>query len=338
MTYKEVRNAAKGHACLCYACPVCNGIACSNIIPGPGAKGSGKSASRNYSAWQDIYLNMDTISRERPVDTSFSLFGHSFAYPIFAAPMGAVEEHFSTELTQEQYDNLLIAGCKRAGIMAFTGDGLRDENFPISCDAIRRNGFGVPTIKPWSKERVFARIDLAKDAGAKVLCMDIDGSGLPFLKNMNPPSGTKTVEELREIIEYAGVPFIIKGIMTVQGALKAREAGASGIIVSNHGGRVLDQTPATAWVLPQISDAVGKTMTVMVDGGIRTGLDVFKALALGADAVLIGRPFAACIYGAGVQGIEAYVQQLGAELRDAMQMCGPRKLQDINRGHIWCSK
>ena len=78
--------------------------------------------------------------------------------------------------------------------------------------------------------------------------------------------------------------------MTVNGAKKALEAGASGIVVSNHGGRVLDQCPATAEVLPAIADAVGGKMTILVDGGIRTGMDVFKALALGADAVLIGRP------------------------------------------------
>lgn len=122
------------------------------------------------------------------------------------------------------------------------------------------------------------------------MCMDIDASGLPFLKNMTPPSGTKSVAELKEIMDYAGIPFLLKGIMTVRGAEKAREAGAAGIIVSNHGGRVLDQVPATAKVLPAIAKAVGDSMTILVDGGIRTGLDVFKALALGADAVLIGPP------------------------------------------------
>ena len=73
MTYQEVRNAAKGHTGLCKACPVCNGVACSSVIPGPGSKDSGKSAKRNYDAWQEIYLNMDTISQEREIDTSFDL-------------------------------------------------------------------------------------------------------------------------------------------------------------------------------------------------------------------------------------------------------------------------
>ena len=115
----------------------------------------------------------------------------------------------------------------------------------------------------------------------------------------------------------------------------ALDAGAAGIIVSNHGGRVLDDTPATAWVLPQIAKTVGDNMMVLVDGGIRTGLDIFKAIALGADAVLIGRPFAACIYGAGTNGIAAYISQLEAELSDTMRMCGPRRLSEISREHIW---
>lgn len=115
-----------------------------------------------------------------------------------------------------------------------------------------------------------------------------------FPENMTPPAGSKTVEELKEIISYAGVPFILKGIMTVNGAKKALEAGAAAIVVSNHGGRVLDQCPATAEVLPEIVEAVGGKMTILVDGGIRSGMDVFKALALGADGVLIGRPFSKC--------------------------------------------
>ena len=87
--------------------------------------------------------------------------------------------------------------------------------------------------------------------------------------------------ELREIIEYIKVPFILKGVMTVKGAQKALEAGAAGIVVSNHGGRVQDGVPATAQVLPAIADAVKGQMTILVDGGIRTGVDVCKALALG---------------------------------------------------------
>lgn len=108
---------------------------------------------------------------------------------------------------------------------------------------------------------------------------------------MTPPAGSKSVQELSEIIRYAGMPFIVKGIMTVRGAQKAAEAGAAAIIVSNHGGRVLGQTPASAEVLPEIADAVGGSMKILVDGGIRHRHGRVQGAALGADAVLIGRPF-----------------------------------------------
>ena len=164
--------------------------------------------------------------------------------------------------------------------------------------------------------------------------MDIDAAGLPFLKNMTPPAGSKTVEEMAEIIRLAGVPFIVKGVMTVKGALKAKEAGASAIVVSNHGGRVLDQCPATAEVLEEIVKAVDGSMKVFVDGGIRSGTDVFKALALGADGVLICRPFVTAVYGGGTDGVKTYVKKIGTELKDTMQMCGAHSLEEITRDMV----
>lgn len=118
--------------------------------------------------------------------------------------------------------------------------------------------------------------------------------------------------------------------MTVKGALKAKEAGAAGIIVSNHGGRVLDQCPATAEVLPEIVEALkGSGMKIIVDGGIRTGVDVFKALAMGADAVVIARPFVTAVYGGGAEGVQAYVNKIAGELEDTMSMCGAFTLDEI---------
>jgi isopentenyl diphosphate isomerase/L-lactate dehydrogenase-like FMN-dependent dehydrogenase len=87
--------------------------------------------------------------------------------------------------------------------------------------------------------------------------------------------------------------------------------------------------------LPAIADAVGDKMTILVDGGIRTGMDVFKALALGADAVLIGRPFVNMVYGGGAEGVQVYVNKLKAELEDTMAMCGAHKLSDIKRSMIF---
>ncbi|MGN1275947.1 MAG: alpha-hydroxy-acid oxidizing protein, partial [Floccifex sp.] len=309
----------------CFSCPVCNGKACSNHIPGPGAKGSGQGAIRNYEAWQKYDLNMDTIVENKKVDTTFTVFNHTFQYPIFAGPVGAVNNHYGDSFNDVSYNEVLIRGCRQAGILGFTGDGINPDIMVNSCQIIKENhGMGIPTIKPWHKDVYFEKLQLALQSGAIAIAMDIDASGLPFLKNAYPPAGRKSVEELKEIIDATPVPFIVKGIMSVKGALKAKEAGASAIVVSNHGGRVLDGTPATADVLEDIVKAVNHSMSVFVDGGIRTGYDVFKALALGADGVLICRPFVNRIYGAKEEGIQIFVNRLGQELIDAMEMCGAK--------------
>ena len=158
---------------------------------------------------------------------------------------------------------------------------------------------------------------------------------IPFLKNLNPPAGSKTVEQLGEIVNAAGIPFIVKGIMTVSGAKKAFDAGASAIVVSNHGGRVLDQTPATAEVLERIVEWNQGRMKIFVDGGIRQGTDIFKALAMGADAVLIARPFVQVVYGGAEEGVKLYIEKLAAELSDTMAMCGAASIKDINRSMLY---
>ncbi len=337
MTQKEVLEQAR--TCLgnyCKGCQVCNGRACRNQIPGPGAKGVGDTAIRNYDKWKEIRVQMDTLCENRPVDTTCRVFGREFAYPFFAGPVGAVNLHYGEKYKDAAYNDILVSACAEAGIAAFTGDGTNPEVMEAATEAIRRSGgVGVPTVKPWSGAVVREKMELVRGCGAFAAAMDIDAAGLPFLKNMTPPAGSKTTAELAEIIRSAGVPFIVKGIMTVKGALKARDAGAAAIVVSNHGGRVLDQCPATAEVLPEIAEAVGDSMTVLVDGGIRCGTDIFKALALGADGVLICRPFVTAVYGGEKEGVAELVGRLGAELKDTMAMCGAHSLREITREMVW---
>ena len=336
MTYEEVLSNAK--TCIgefCKACPVCNGKACSNKVPGPGSKGSGTVAIRNYDKWQELCINMDTICENKPLDLTSEIFGRTFKYPIFAAPIGAMKLHYGDKYDDLEYNDILVSSCADAGIAAFTGDGTNPAVMEGAARAIKqKDGNGIPTVKPWDINTLKEKLAMIKDAGSFAVAMDIDAAGLPFLKNLTPPAGSKTVEELREIVKEAEVPFIIKGIMTVKGALKAKEAGAAAIVVSNHGGRVLDQCPATAEVLAEIADAVGNDLKILVDGGIRSGVDIFKALALGADAVLIGRPFVTAVYGGGAEGVAAYTAKLAAELEDTMAMCGAHSLSEISRDMV----
>ena len=278
---------------------------------------------------------MDTLTENKPIDTSIDLFGEKFKYPFFAGPIGAVNLHYGDKYDDMSYNNILVSSCAKYGILAFTGDGTNPEVMKSATTAIKAvNGLGVPTIKPWNIDTIKEKIKLVKDSGAIAVAMDIDAAGLPFLKNMNPPAGSKSVEELKEIIKISNLPFIVKGIMTVKGALKAKEAGAHAIVVSNHGGRVLDQCPATAEVLSEIVNAVGGSMKIFVDGGIRSGVDVFKALALGADGVLICRTFVTALYGGEEEGIKLYINKLASELEDTMAMCGAYSISEISRDMI----
>lgn len=336
MTYEELlKNAGSCIGSYCKACTVCNGVACKNNIPGPGAKGVGDTAIRNYQKWQEIRVNMDTLCINRPVDTKLELFGRTFEYPFFAGPAGAVNMHYSDKYSDMTYNDILVSACMENGIAAFTGDGTNPQVMESAAQAITRaNGQGIPTIKPWNLDTIKEKMKLAHQAGAFAVAMDVDAAGLPFLKNMTPPAGGKSVEELRSICEISKVPFIVKGIMTVKGAMKAKEAGAKAIVVSNHGGRVLDQCPSTAEVLSDIVEAAGKEMKILVDGGIRSGTDIFKALALGADGVLICRPFVTAVYGGEKEGVRIYIEKLAGELKDAMAMCGAFSLAEITRDMV----
>ncbi|MDO5476162.1 MAG: alpha-hydroxy-acid oxidizing protein [Eubacteriales bacterium] len=337
MTYQELLNNAR--TCIgphCKACPVCNGKACGATMPGPGAKGVGDTAIRNFDAWKRIRINMDTINANVQPDTTMDFFGHTMKYPFFAGPVGAVKLHYGDKLDDVAYNDILVSACADAGIAAFTGDGTNPAVMEAACAAIRaKDGFGIPTVKPWDVNTLQEKFALVRSSGCFAVAMDIDAAGLPFLQNLQPPAGSKTVEEMAEVIRAAGKPFIIKGIMTAEAAEKALAAGAAGIVVSNHGGRVLDQCPATAEVLYEIAQAVGGRMKIFVDGGIRSGVDIFKALCLGADGVIIARPYVTAVYGGAAEGVALYTEKLGAELIDTMKMCGAARLSDLSEKYLF---
>ena len=196
MTYQEV--LANARTCMgpyCKSCPTCNGLACKNTVPGPGAKGIGTGFIRNYQKWQELCVNMDTICENKDVDTSFELFGQKVTIPVFAAPVGAVTKHYGDKYNDLEYNAILVPACAEAGIAAFTGDGTDPAVMEGTAKAITlTHGCGVPTIKPWNLETVKEKLDLVKTADPFAIAMDIDAAGLHFLKNMTPPAGSKTVD------------------------------------------------------------------------------------------------------------------------------------------------
>lgn len=331
MTLKEIKAKAKGRLGYCMSCEVCDGRACSNMIPGPGTVGNGTIAIKNFEAWKNYSLELDPIVEKKEIDTTFEFFGKKFALPIFAGSISNIRLHYSKLYTEEQYYDLMFSQCKDNGIAAFTGDSIDITVFDDSLKAVKKvDGVAIPTIKPWDDNNLSIRLEKVKESGAFAVAMDLDAIGSPFLQIDKKAVQAYSLEKLKSIISSTSLPFILKGIMNVKVAKKAIDAGAKAIVVSNHGGRVLDDMPATADVLKEISDFAKGKCKILVDGGIRTGRDVFKALALGADAVLIARPFVQVLFGDDENGVKTYIEELTNDFRYAMHMCGARTLSDIS--------
>lgn len=333
LTMQEIRAQAREVlAPRCRVCKECDGVACAGQAPGPGGKGRGRTFQRNVSYLREhVKLNMDVLDSSAAPDTSFTFFGRRLAAPIFAAPIGMVALNWSDALNEESYAEAVVSGTLDAGTLAFTGGGAMPECFFAPLEVLKRHGGqGIPTLKPWKLELALERLRLVEEAGCPAFAMDIDSGGLPHAALALEPLAPKTSEELSKIAAASKLPFLVKGIMTPDSAKRAADAGVGGIIVSNHGGRVLDEGLATAEVLPEIRAAVGDSMLIMVDGGIRTGIDVFKMLALGANAVLIGRPYSISAYANAQAGVKAYTEQVAGELRDTMVMTGCWTLEDIS--------
>ncbi|MCR5088162.1 MAG: alpha-hydroxy-acid oxidizing protein [Oscillospiraceae bacterium] len=328
MTYQEVLENAKKTIRFCRACPECNGLACGETMPGPGSKGG--AAHENWKAWKGIRLNVDTFAPDGAVDLSCRLFGRELRLPLLTGPIGSMLQYSETDVTVAFNDGVIRAAAE-AGVIACFGDGLAPQTVPGALRSMEASGAAViPVLNPLPNDVILKKMEQIESTSALAVAVVVDSAGLNHWRNapgFAPQS--KTVEELKELKAATGKPFLIKGIMTAKAAEKAAEAGADAIVVSNHGGRILADTPATAEVLPEIAEAVGDAVTIVVDGGIRSGRDIFKALALGADAVMICRPFAVSWFGGGSEGVGVYLDKLKGEFRDAMYMCGARKLSDI---------
>jgi isopentenyl diphosphate isomerase/L-lactate dehydrogenase-like FMN-dependent dehydrogenase len=329
---KEIRKTARDLMTgFCRVCPVCNGKACAGEVPGMGGLGTGSAFMANVQALAKVTFNMRLMHEISEPDTRTSLLGLDLSMPVMAAPIGGVSFNMGGKRTEEEYIGAVIDGCKQSGIIGCTGDGVPPFIHEAGLAAITAaGGYGIPFIKPWESDELYEKLAKAKDSGATIVGMDIDAAGLITLRKMGRPVSPKSVETLHEIIGKVGLKFIVKGIMTVEDAASAREAGADAIVVSNHGGRVLDHTPGTAEVLPGIAREMKGKLGIIVDGGVRTGADVLKMLALGADAVMIGRPFSIAAMGGLAEGVAAYCAALRTELMQAMVMTGTESIAKIS--------
>ncbi|MCR3921360.1 MAG: alpha-hydroxy-acid oxidizing protein [Firmicutes bacterium] len=331
MNVKDIRERARAHLQgSCRVCPVCNGRACAGEVPGMGGLLTGSAFQNNIEALAMYHVNMRTIHQVDQPDLSFKLFGRSFATPIFVAPLTGVTYNMGGALSEEEFLASVVDGAQLAGSCAFTGDGADPEIYAAGLQAVKNAGSGIAMVKPRAMVPLVERIHQAEISGALAVGVDLDGAGLVTMAMKGQPVGPKNFYQLRELVSMSKLPFILKGIMTAQEAEMAVEIGAAAIVISNHGGRVLDGTPGVAEVLPEIVERVKGEIIVFADGGIRNGIDVLKMLALGANAVLIGRPAIWGAFGGGREGVKATIEAMSAQLRHGMLMTGCVNIKAID--------
>lgn len=325
---KEARENLNGS---CRVCKACNGVVCAGEVPGMGGKDTGSAFIQNFKSLQDVKINMRVIHNVSKPDTSVELFGKKMKAPIFAAPITGTTLNMGGKISEREYITPVIEGCIETGIFPMVGDTAVDSFLMDNLDVLKGNdGQGIVFIKPWENHDIIKKIKLAEEAGAFAVGVDVDACGLVTLSMHGKTVVPKDVEALKELKAATKLPFIVKGIMTEEDAMLAVQAGVDAIVVSNHGGRVLDCTPGAADVLPAIAEAVKGKITILVDGGVRSGVDVLKLIGLGADGVLIGRPFVTASFGGGKEGVEMYVNKVIGEFEATMRLTGCQTVRDID--------
>lgn len=323
---------------LCRVCPECDGVACAGEVPGMGGIGSGKGFKNNYNALAEVELVMRTFHDMTKPQMSIDLYGYKLDMPVMSAATGGVTYNMGNKMSNNDYIDAIFGGCLDAGSLGMAADGIGDSldvyQARLNILKDKYHGHGMVTIKPKAQDEIIKRIRLIEASGAIAFAVDIDSAGRAARALPGQIVEPKTARQLSAIAKSTKLPFIIKGVMTVEEAKMAVDVGAKGIVVSNHGGRVLDYTPASVTVLPSIADAVKGKTTIFIDGAIRRGVDVLKCLALGADCCLIGRPLVRGAHGGGREGVALMMNQFKRELMDAMVLTGTKDVRNVSRNII----
>lgn len=329
---KKAREKLKGY---CRVCPECDGYACAGEVPGMGGTGTATSFKNNVRDLKDVRLKLQTIHDAKDPNMEFELFGEKLSFPILVAPVTGSVFNMGGALTEAEYVQSAVLGSKNVGTLAMIGDSADLTMYQEGLTALDKvYGKGAAIIKPRANRDIIQNIKEAEKIGATAVGVDIDGAGLITMALKGQPVGPKTVEELKEIVSSTDLPVILKGIMTPEEAELAVEIGAKAIVVSNHGGRVLDHTDSTVRALPQIAERVSGKILILADGGIRSGVDAFKMMALGADGVLVGRPVIIGAFGAFEEGVTMVLEKMKKELYQAMILTGAKDLAEINEEKI----
>lgn len=259
-------------------------------------------------------------------DIKTTLFGKEFSMPV-AMPAFSHLGHYSNRPLSglEEYS----IAAKECNILNFCGM-MENDGFKKIMDV---NPTTVRIVKPYADNgKIRDQLAFAESVGAFGVGMDIDhifgNTGYDIC--MGEEMAAQTSDMLKSYIDSVKIPFIVKGVLSVEDALKCAELGAKGIIVSHHHGRLPYAAPPMM-VLPEIKEALkGKDVTIIVDCGITSGSDVYKALALGADAAAVGRSMLPFLEKDGSDGVCEYIESVGNELRFVMSATGFKKVSEID--------
>lgn len=337
MDLNEVWNRAKEKfkGRRCKVCKWCDGVACRGEMPGMGGIGTGYSFIANIQSLGLWEIEQRLIHDIEKPDVSYEFLGRKLTCPILVAPVAGVKINMGLDMAEEDFVLSMVRGSLKAGSMAFTADGPSPIFFEAGMAALRATGgLAIPTIKPRDPEIVKSYIKRCRDSGAPAVTVDIDGAGIVHMTRAGLPVGPRPVDVWRMIAAESPIPVILKGVLSVSDARLAAEAGVWGIVVSNHGGRVVDFAPGVASVLPEIAKEVSGRLHILADGGVRSGVDVLKMIALGAEAVLVGRPAAIAAVGAGAEGVALLLETYKDQLRNAMVYTGAANLNSIGSQNI----
>lgn len=310
--------------------------------------GSGQQSLANVQGWQSVKLYPRPLASLKHPHTRCELFGERWEHPIMLAPVAyqklfhADGEVGSAIACNAQQGQMLVSSLASQPIEEIIAQAQQALWFQLYWQGDRTR-----TLALLQKALAagYSVVVFTVDAPVKQAVMDLP-AGISAV-NLSQPLAPRTTaagqsqvfdgwmsqapdwEDVAWLRDQCPVPFLLKGLMHVEDARQAAGLGCDGVIISNHGGRVLDTTPTVAQVLPAIAEAVGGQCKLIVDSGIRSGQDVFKALALGADAVCIGRPYLWGLAAEGAMGVAKVIRTLRDELEMTMALTGASNLKAI---------
>ena len=284
-------------------------------------------ANRDYI--DSIQIEMRMIDAVEHPSTEFTLFGRKFATPVMSGALSGLDNIKPKGMAT------LAQGMAAADACVWAGIGQDHELH----DIVSSGAATIKIIKPYrDHDKIFHKLEVAEQEGCLAVGMDTSfffGSQVGeklIASNLVCP---KTSAELRSFVEATKLPFIFKGILSETDARKALDIGAAGIVVSSHSGSVMDYAVPPMQILPKIAALVKGRIPIFIDGDIKRGSDVYKALALGADGVLAGRALMAGLEMDGAEGVTKVVNGITEELRRIMGQTGCASLRDIEPSVLW---